>query len=438
MNYRHFIWILPFLSLFSVAQAMELEEECIHEPVFNGQVCVYQANREAEQTILLVHGIGDNASRDWSEQLEPLAQHYHIVTFDLPGFGRSSHGDNIYSPQNYVSVIKFIAEHYALSHFDLLGHSMGAAVALLYAAEYPQSVRRLVVADVAGILHHLAIGKYVIAGKLNDDGDSLSRTESYVVKIIEKFERFFPAAVDDVGKKGEAERAAVELVSYDYSSVLKRVAAPTLILWGTEDRVAPLRTAIVLQHRIKDARLQWIDGAGHMSMREQSARFNEHLLQFLLPEKLEKREHSPFTKKEQPIANDSCERKEEKHFSGYYKVLQVKNCSGVVIRNSYIEKLVVFESRVVIENSHIGGDAELAMDVIGSDIKMTASEVRGKVAMRVARSRLDLAAVDLKGEKTVIESESKTRMIFSVSTVEDEKGRRSIHDVVNLAAQKTL
>jgi hypothetical protein len=61
----------------------------------------------------------------------------------------------------------------------------------------------------------LAIGKYVIAGKLNSDCDSLSRTESCVVKIIEKFERFFHAAVDDVRKKVETERAAVELVRYD-------------------------------------------------------------------------------------------------------------------------------------------------------------------------------------------------------------------------------
>ena len=60
MNYRYFIWILALLSLFTVAHAVELEEECIEEPVFNGLVCTYQANSDAAESILLIHGIGDN------------------------------------------------------------------------------------------------------------------------------------------------------------------------------------------------------------------------------------------------------------------------------------------------------------------------------------------------------------------------------------------
>ena len=438
MSYRLAIMIATWILLVPAAQAIELAEECIIEPVFQGEVCVYQANREAERAIVLVHGIGDNASRDWNAQLEPLAQYYRVVTFDLPGFGRSAQGDKRYTPEQYAALIDFIADHYQLPQFDLMGHSMGGAISLLYAADHPQRVRRLLLSDVAGILHRLAIGKYVIAGSINGNQEATELAESYVVKIIEKFERFFSFFRDDVAEQSEHARAGIELVDYDFSAVLQRLVVPTQIIWGADDRIAPLRTALVLQHRIRDARLEVIDGAGHVPMRDDSEHFNRLMLDFFLTDALQDFKVPQQLKVEQEPVMASCEDQKGKVYSGNFSRLSIKNCSGVVIQDAQIDGLDIFESRVVIKNSHIGGDVAVAMDVIGSDVKVTASTVNGNVALKVARSRLDLAAVDLLGVEQAVQAMVGSRLIFSVSAIGNGGNTHPIHRMVTLESGQTL
>jgi pimeloyl-ACP methyl ester carboxylesterase len=281
LNYRCFIWLLPFLAFTVVAQAVQMDEECIDEPVFNGRVCVYQTNRDASESIFLIHGIGDNASRDWDRQLIMLAEQFHIITIDLSGFGHSEQGDKPYTPENYAALLNFVAAYYAIQRFYLIGHSMGASIAMLYAAKFPQRVNRLVVVDAAGILHRIAIGKYVIASGINGPAGGTDKVESYVVKIIEKLEGLFSLFSDDVAKESEHARAGIELLDYDFGQTLDKIRTPTLIIWGAEDQIAPLRTAKVLNYRIKDSQLKVIQGAGHMPMKEESELFNSLLKTFL-------------------------------------------------------------------------------------------------------------------------------------------------------------
>lgn len=440
MSYRYFIWILPFFTLYSsvAVSAVELTEECITEPIFQADVCTYQTNHESSHTILLVHGIGDNASRDWTKQLNSLREHYRVVAVDLPGFGHSGQGDKRYTPERYVALLDFIVGHYQLSRFDLVGHSMGGAIALLYAAQHPHRVRRLVLVDVAGILHRIALGKFVIASSLYGDSKETDKAESYIVKVIEKFENLFSWFRDDIAEQDEKARAGIELVDYDFSMPLEQLVTPTLLIWGSDDRIAPLRTAQVLKYRIRNVNLEVIDGAGHVPMRERSDKFNSLLMSFLRAEKLPGMVRDVQDVVSESAASASCKGERGKMFTGLYTKLTIENCSGVVINKARIKEVVIHESRVVIENSQIGGEVDVAMSVNGSDVKLTASELRGKVALNVARSRIDLAAVDMTGIKSVIHSMSDSHFVFSVSSLKDRRGVRRIHQSLSLAAGQSL
>lgn len=413
-----------------------MDEECIAEPVFNGRLCVYQTNREATQSIFLIHGIGDNASRDWQHQLAVLAERFHIVTFDLPGFGNSERGDRQYSPEKYSALIDFVATHYAVQQFDLVGHSMGGAVAMLYASAFPTKVQRLVVVDAAGVLHRLAIGKYVIAGGINGDTGGTDRVQSYVVKIIEKLEGLFSFFRDDMAEQSAHARAGIELVAYDFGPALDEINVPTLIIWGAEDQIAPLRTAKVLHYRIRNSQLRVIDGAGHLPMMDKSEEFNPILMDFLLsaeePGAVENSETAA------PGNTGSCNGEQGVRFSGVYERLEINNCSDVIVTAAHIAELYVFESRVVIEDSRIGGDVAVALESIGSDIKMTTSRVDGEVGIKVARSRFDLAAVDIFSKEQDVLALSKSRIICSVCRSFRVAGKRSVHAHVTLGPGDTL
>ena len=127
-------------------------ETVLREPVFHGQAHVYTAGPEDAPTVVLVHGIGANAARDWTELTAVLAKDFKVSSFDLPGFGRSSKGNERYTPKNYAAFVHYVVEKRVHKRpFFLIGYSMGGAIALRYAALYPQDVQALVLADVPGV-----------------------------------------------------------------------------------------------------------------------------------------------------------------------------------------------------------------------------------------------------------------------------------------------
>ncbi|TMG72445.1 MAG: hypothetical protein E6H80_11770, partial [Betaproteobacteria bacterium] len=85
------------------------EAHRINEPVFGGQMVVYEAGRGNAREILLVHGIGQEGARDYRDHIAWLQKSFHVLAVDLPGFGQSDKANVLYSPGNYARVLKFVA-----------------------------------------------------------------------------------------------------------------------------------------------------------------------------------------------------------------------------------------------------------------------------------------------------------------------------------------
>ena len=436
MNHRPLFWLWLLLFCRSL-HAMEVDTECVAEPVFGGEVCIHQANREASQTILLLHGLGDGASRDWEKQWELLLSHYRVVALDLPGFGHSTRGDQQYTPQNYLRLLEHVVDYLELERFDLMGYSMGGTLSLLYSAQYPERVGRLVVVDAAGVLHRMAISRYAVAKLFNGEKKQSHTTESYVAKIIEKFDSWFPFFRDSIAEQDEQTRAGIELIEYDFGQALDEVVADTLIVWGSEDDVSPLRTARVLNKRLQHSRLEIITGAAHMPQKEAAAEFNRVLSRFLFSAGPSGEESIQQEVEQDGDRVGRCDSEKGRQFSGVYRRIEIHNCSEVVIRDASIEELYIFESRVEIVNSIVGG-GETGAEVVGSDLKMSASEIHGETGMLAARSRFDLAGVDFHVAGEAIRLQSSSRAIFSVCRIITPTTIRWLHEHVELSAGRGL
>lgn len=111
-----------------------------------------QPGAEAAPPILALHGWLDNAASFLP--LLPALACRRVVALDLPGHGRSSHrhASHFGAFVDYVEDIARVVEGLSLGQIDLIGHSMGGALAVLYAAAFPESVRRLVLLDALGPL----------------------------------------------------------------------------------------------------------------------------------------------------------------------------------------------------------------------------------------------------------------------------------------------
>jgi pimeloyl-ACP methyl ester carboxylesterase len=100
--------------------------------------------------VVLVHSLAGNTGH-WSAQLQHLRQTRRAVAFDLRGHRRSeAPADKDYSMEAQAGDVGAVADALGLKRFALVGHSMGAGVALAYAGKHPERVSHLLVADPIG------------------------------------------------------------------------------------------------------------------------------------------------------------------------------------------------------------------------------------------------------------------------------------------------
>lgn len=412
-----------------------MEAHHIDEPVFNGRVAVYEAGRGKARAILLVHGIGQDGARDYRDHIDWLQESFHVIAVDLPGFGQSDKSNALYSPANYVGVIKHVADRYLGRPFVLVGHSMGALVSLRYAAIYPRDVERLVLISAPGVLHRHATTSRYLAGMMGvsqKEFESLGWLSRLPGKILTPLERLSvdPQAVlsspqlrESVLGADPAKIAGLAVVSDDLHRELPEVRAETLILWGARDTLAPLRIGRVLARKLPRAQLVVIEDAAHEAMRETPASFRAVLEPFLergLP--AAESTATPMTQH----GEGSCRRERQREFEGKYDKLIVDGCQQVRIRNARVHDLRILNSTVTIDDSHLGG-GKVGMVAQASTIVMTGGRIEGDVAISAYASRLDLAAVEVEGRDAAITASRRSYVVFSLSELRSPYTQGEVH-----------
>ncbi|MGH0924830.1 alpha/beta fold hydrolase [Bacillus pacificus] len=124
---------------------------------YEASVCEW--GDKSNPQIICFHGLG-STKLSFIEIAELLKDKYHIVSFDLPGHGKtpSFEKDEDYDASHLTNWIVALLEHIGKETFYIVAHSWGASVALHYAAECPEKVNKMVLLD--GGYHH---------GKMNAD-----------------------------------------------------------------------------------------------------------------------------------------------------------------------------------------------------------------------------------------------------------------------------
>ena len=416
-------------------------EECISEPIFEGKVCTVQANRDASVGVILIHGLGGSVD-DWKNTLPALARNFHVVAFDLPGFGKSDKGSQHYSPTLYARLAHFLSNRYfSEKPYHIVGHSMGGAIALRFAAQRPLRFQRLVLIDAAGILHPQVISKFQ-AGSLLERTSGVKQTRGFAErisgKILEQVDKLPILPTDivnsslgrDVVLQGGPEKiAALELAGEDFSYAVSSVTESTLVLWGDNDLTVPLRTGKVLAARMPHARLEIIPNAGHVPMDDQAEELNTRVRRHLLASE------QVLTARFQPAPprpaltserTGSCSGKSGMEFKGDYRSIELRNCSDITIRDARVGQLSVINSRATLIDTDIPGKEEgLLAD--NSDITITNGDISGVIAINAKYSRLDMAGVHLEGSRDAVKAMG-SKLVFSISRVHSPHMDGALHD----------
>ena len=246
--------------------------------------------------ILFVHGISGNW-QNWLENLPRLARERRVVAFDLPGFGKSEDPVERITIPGYGRAVNDFAEALGLGEVALVGNSMGGFVAAETAVQFPERVERLALVSAAGITtSHLrrepvmAWGRAaMIAGARGAAEKRLAIVRPRIRHVVYSTIMRHPSLIAaemlwemSEGAGRSAFRDALEaILDHDFRDRLPEIRSPTLIVWGRDDMLVPVRDAEEYERNIRGARRIVLDDTGHVPMIERPPTFNEVLIEFI-------------------------------------------------------------------------------------------------------------------------------------------------------------
>ncbi|HYP41523.1 MAG TPA: alpha/beta fold hydrolase [Chloroflexia bacterium] len=216
--------------------------------------------------VLLLHGYNGSCDYWYPHGLPELARERHMLAIDLPGNGLSGKLAEC-SLDSYVSFMVAFMDTLGIPIADIMGHSMGGQVAIAAAARHPERFRKLVLVDSAG-LPELIGSQWVAPLKMLTDS-SLRHVRMYPTFI-------------KIGMRARVAREGLRILRLQsIRRELKALSLPTLVLWGSRDRVVPLEHGAFMAKHIPGARLVVVRGAGHMPFYEKPEECARVVLAFL-------------------------------------------------------------------------------------------------------------------------------------------------------------
>ncbi len=244
--------------------------------------------------LVLLHGTAASL-HTWDAWARSLRSQYRVTRYDLPPFGLSGpHPDRRYHPDMHLQVLDELLERLRLEEVVLVGNSLGGYLSALYAARNPERVRALVLVSPAGYPQELpwilrlplrpVVGsaavritpRWVISRAVRDAYGDPERVEPGVV------DRYYDLIRAPGARQGF--RALAELMEelrHREPDWVEEVTAPTLVIWGEEDRYTPVELAERWVQDLPCSRLVVLPGVGHLAMEEAPERSLEAVRPFL-------------------------------------------------------------------------------------------------------------------------------------------------------------
>jgi pimeloyl-ACP methyl ester carboxylesterase len=257
---------------------------------------------------LFVHGLS-GCWQNWLENIPHFARDHRVIAVDLPGFGESEMPDKQISISRYADTIDALLDVLEVDQpVRLIGNSMGGFIGAELAIRYPQRLERMVLVAAAGLsvehirtqrtegLRHRAENiAFFNIGWLASRSPTVARRRrlrSALLLLVAAHPDRLPAPltyelVHGSGKPGFND-ALDALCSYPIRERLPEIECPVLIVWGTKDRLVPLKDASVFEELISDSRKVIYKDTGHLTMLERPARFNRDVAEFLAEQPGEK------------------------------------------------------------------------------------------------------------------------------------------------------
>jgi pimeloyl-ACP methyl ester carboxylesterase len=255
-------------------------------------------------TVILIHGIS-NSVEDWLLNFNVLTEQHQVYALDMIGHGRTDKPLSAsYQMPDLARFLKDFMDALHIPSAHLVGHSLGGAIALTVALNYPTYVNKLVLVDSAGLAHEVSIilrllsvpglgeflGAMALQGGLEkrmalqrkswpdpeivpDQMIQLKYAATLWQDISKTFLKTLRTCCNIWGTKKSVYTPIVQ--------GLPSLKNPVLVVWGKQDDILPVSQAQIVKDKIPGARVEIFEKCKHDPMVVNPNRFNQLVLEFL-------------------------------------------------------------------------------------------------------------------------------------------------------------
>ena len=266
-----------------------------------GQRRIHLSELGAGPALLLIHGGGPGASglSNYSRNIEALARAFSVLVPDMPGYGGSSKDVARDDPfGDLAGAMQALLDRLEIERAHVVGNSLGGACALRLALDRPERVDRLVLMGPGGVGISSGTptrGLKRLLGYYAGEGPTLEKLRQFICEDLvhdasritqallrERFEASIdPEVIANPPLRAPKDPEAFRRMDFLLDARLAALPHPTLVLWGTEDRVNPPEGALALQRRMPACDAYLFARTGHWVQWERAAEFNAAVAAFL-------------------------------------------------------------------------------------------------------------------------------------------------------------
>ena len=255
-----------------------------------------EGGQKNKPTIILIHGLAGSKD-NWNRVAQFLTPNYHVIVPDLPTNGDTKTPNNFdFSIPNVTSQLRYFIEALDIDeNLNIAGHSLGGSIATVYASQYPFDTQSLFLLNSAGI-YKLANTPYsknpttlknLIVTKTGD----LDEVSRQLMQSPPRIPNQLKYAQEKllISKSATTLKAVDQIIMLNklytpesFARLTRNIEAPTLILWGKQDRIFNVEVAKELFSLLKRPETPVIlNNVGHMPLLEAEKQVAQYYLPFL-------------------------------------------------------------------------------------------------------------------------------------------------------------
>jgi 2-hydroxy-6-oxonona-2,4-dienedioate hydrolase len=244
--------------------------------------------------LVMIHGTGGHLEA-YARNVRTLAEHFHVVLYDMVGHGNSDKPDMPYTIDVLSDHLIGVMDALGIERAHLSGESLGGWVAAWTAAHHPERVDRIVLNTPGNITNKPEVMATVRDSSLKAVREA--STESVRARVAWLFhdksqvtDELVALRLQIYSQPGfeQAMRNIVAVQDWEHRAPFAwspewcgQIATPTLLLWTDHDPTGTVEEAELLREWIPDARIELIEGAGHWPQWEKPDEFHRAHLRFL-------------------------------------------------------------------------------------------------------------------------------------------------------------